>query len=97
MSQQLKEQNLETRLFKPVDLIPGIGFLTSLKKILEYNSETAAIREGTIQSTESPDSRGIKSTLAGGLSTVYHVATLTALGTFFHAGEKIIYFVDKLV
>jgi len=92
--------NLETRLFKPVDLSPGVGFLTNLHRIFNYNSETARIRDETIQSTENPESRDLRRTLIGGLSTLYHVvalSTISTIGMYYNVGEKMYQFYEKLL
>jgi len=97
MDQEANKPNLGRRLFKPVDLIPGVGLLTNVNRISDYNIETARIREGTIKSTENPDSRDSRSTLTVGLMTLYHVLTLGTIGTCFNVGEKIYQLAEKLM
>ena len=94
---------LEGKLFRPIGLLPGIGFLTSLNRILNYNSDTKDIRDKLMHDSkyssmniENPETRDIKRTNFAGLMTLYHTTSLVAIGQYYHIGEKFMSLLDKL-
>jgi hypothetical protein len=73
----------ENPLFELPDLIPGVGFLTSLNRHLEYNGQTGRIGEGStgiiregVKAPLNPDLRDMKALLSASAMTCYHLGTL---------------------
>lgn len=94
---------LEDTLFMPIDLMPGIGYLTNISRIFNYNERTKEIRKDLREkqiypaaNIEHPDTRDLKRTIVAGFISIYHITSLTAIGKHYQVAEKLYGLIDKL-
>ena len=89
---------LENRLIGPLDLIPGIGYLTSKRTLRQYDMHTEEIETNHKYpqiDLNSPKRRDIKSRMVASLMPLYHISFASVIGNYEMIG-KTYDFISKL-
>jgi len=82
------------RLFKPIDLVPGIGFLTNFNRMLTYNGKTEVIGK---TNPDEANMRDLKRTVVSGMNTLYHAAVCVSTMAYFNIPSQVYQAVEKIL
>ena len=89
---------LENRVIRPIDLIPGIGYLASKRTLLQYDMHTNEIEVNNKYPNidlNSPKTRDRKSRMVSSLMPLYHISFASAIANYEMIG-KAYDFISKL-
>ena len=78
---------LENRLIGPLDLIPGIGYLTSKRTLHQYDMHTDEIEVNNKYphppiDLNNPKTRDMKSRMVASLMPLYHISFASAIANY---------------
>ena len=89
---------LENRLIRPIDFIPGIGYLTNKRTLLQYDIHTEEIETNNRYppiDLNNPKTRDYKSRMVASLMPLYHLSVASAI-THYKMISKAYDFISKL-